>query len=149
MSFVVDESQINPHQQPAAIIKRMKATDSEEVANLRDVQKQVRAKLRETVEWIRRLKALRAAPGQPGWRDSDFGLQLEQRKGLATLLCVSRSRTRSRYHSVILPRTILLPPRAGQLIGRRCRVAARADLHRLADEEIAARFGAAGPPEIG
>ena len=69
-----------------------------------------------------------------------MGCDLEQRKGLATLLCLARARMRGRRHVVALPRVILLPPGGTKTYGSVRYVANQAELDKLCDEEIAARF---------
>jgi len=92
----------------------------------------LRAAIKENSVRIRQLKMVRALPGQPGWQGSGMGCDLEQRKGLATLLCLARARMRGRRHVVVLPRVILLPPGGTKTYG--------SELDKLCDEEIAARF---------
>jgi len=100
----------------------------------------LRAAIKENSVRIRQLKMVRALPGQPGWQGSGMGCDLEQRKGLATLLCLARARMRGRRHVVVLPRVILLPPGGTKTYGSVRYVANQAELDKLCDEEIAARF---------
>lgn len=137
--IVVVESQVNPHQSPEFVEQARQREAAEAYAMRPEVQRGLRAELRAAVARICELKVARAKPGQPGWAGSGMGVELEEMRGLATLLCVSRARSRNRQHPVALPRTILIPPLPGTFMGKARRVETLVELKRLSDEVVGVR----------
>lgn len=145
----MDFTNINPHLEPAAIEERAERERNEDRAHDRHVQHSIRLALAELGPKIHEMKKVRDQPGQPGWAGSKLGLELEQARGLATLLCLARSRWRSelnggktRAHSVILPHAILLPPVPGKEYGTVHHPKDLVELKRLCDAQVALRFPA-------
>jgi hypothetical protein len=135
---------LNEHE-TAAIVEY---AENEEHMLRRDTQRAVKARLKVVVSRIRELKAIRSKPGQPGWAGTECGLDLEQQKGLATILVMARARAHGKKHFVRLPRVMMLPPivegpEMVRLVPPRY-VETQVELARLCDAQIAARFPGGG-----
>jgi hypothetical protein len=98
------------------------------------------------VDRIRELKGIRGESGQPRWGGTTCGLELEERKGLATILCLARARARGRRHVVPLPRHVALPASRGRRFGTQVWVRDQAQLDEVCDKELAALFPLAEVP---
>jgi hypothetical protein len=113
-------------------------------------QKQVKAALKATVGRIKELKAIKRANKQwsaaePGWVNGPFGLELEQQRHLATVLCAARAMARKRVHAVRFPRALYLPPCAGSRWGAHVKDAD--GFAAFVQAEVAIRFPVAAPAE--
>lgn len=131
---------VNPHQDPAAVEERKVREQNEDHARDNHVQHDVRLALRDLAPKIREMKKLRDQPGQPGWANSNNGIELERAKGLATVLCISRARHKDKWHPVILPHVLHLPPAPGKRGATVHCVRELVELKRLVDATIAERF---------
>lgn len=127
--------------EPAAIVQTEQPSTEDanrEYALARKTQGTIRAAIRSANARLRELKKIQREPRQPRW-GGNLGLEMEEQKGLVTLLCLARARHRGRRHVVVMPRPIRLAAAPGERFGTYQIVNTQAQLDALCDEQITKR----------